>query len=280
MRIILLAALCCTCVSAGDGYRLKLSSYLPAGTTEYGLVLKVSLDGGKPLRLVFDTGASGITVSAKAAHRLDLPGTALLNGFGSLNPRKARVGVVGAVDIDGLRIENCPVQVVESNFAPGADGVIGADVFRDYRIRLDAWSHTLDLLPPGDEAQPIESVRIGHLLAIRTTVEQSTEGLFVIDTGAAHTTIAPELLSGTRQIAMNSFKGAQGTQGTLGTASNVHLYIAGGPALTVPSVLALDLSAMSKNEGARISGLLGYSTLSKMILTLDYRHNRVGLDRR
>jgi len=45
-------------------YRLKLIPWIPTAGPAAGMLLRVRIDGGKPLLLALDTGASGIYVSA------------------------------------------------------------------------------------------------------------------------------------------------------------------------------------------------------------------------
>jgi hypothetical protein len=60
--------------------------------------------------------------------------------------------------------------------------------------------------------------------------------------------------------------------------SPLEFSLSGGPRLSDANVVALDLTGMSKKEGAKIAGLLGYSALSKMTLTLDYRDGLIRLE--
>lgn len=59
-------------VSPLRSYTLPLSSFVPAPGRTVGVFLKVGINGGRPLRLVLDSGAEHIVVSAGAAHALSL----------------------------------------------------------------------------------------------------------------------------------------------------------------------------------------------------------------
>src|SRR5437879_5785246 len=48
-------------------YQLKLASFYPVNSTSAGLVVFARFNGGKPLRLLLDTGARGIAIHHKAA---------------------------------------------------------------------------------------------------------------------------------------------------------------------------------------------------------------------
>ena len=277
-------------------YELKLSPFLPVDARKYGVVLKASINGSKPLRLLLDSGARGIVLWSKPARSLGLAAVtdSQIGGLGSDAGNAGFVAVARSVEIGDLRFENCPVEVTGRSFVPGADGIIGTEVFQEFLLQLDFWRQTLELVPFADYAPGGSSTgawlnhdapasaapvyHIGHLLALNTTVDGRGGGLFVLDTGSAYNTVPPELLSGRRGISSSLMRGAQGAMGVESATSRVQFRLSGGPTLNDANVVALDLTGMSRKEGAKITGLLGYSALRSSTLTLNYRDGVVQLE--
>jgi hypothetical protein len=212
--------------------------------------------------------------------------------------KTARVALADSLSIEDFRLENCLVEVADDSIAPGVDGIIGADVFQEFLLRFDAWSQQLELLPFSDHVPallnrpdpwlgydaPLEArragftpaYRVGHLLAVHTAIDGKRDGFFVLDTGSAFNSVSPELLCNLRQTASGiSLRGAQGAVRAMFAASPVEFRLSGGTRLSDSNVIALDFDAMSRKEGVKISGLLGYSAISRLALTIDYRDGMV-----
>jgi hypothetical protein len=282
-------------------YSIKLAPFLPVNSTPYGVVVKVSINGSKPLGLVLDTGAKGIVLWGKPIRDLGLDPIAQsdIGGLGSGTSNAATVALARSVEIGELKFENMLVEATGKSFVSGADGIIGTEVFQQFLLRLDFRSQTLELMPfpdyaPGEsasdpwlardavaESRPASSTpvyHVSHLLALHAAVDRRENGLFVLDTGSAYNAVSPELLGGRRGVSSKLIRGAQGAMATQMAGSPLEFSLSGGPRLSDANVVALDLTGMSKKEGAKIAGLLGYSALSKMTLTLDYRDGLIRLE--
>jgi hypothetical protein len=203
-----------------------------------------------------------------------------------------------SLEIADLRLENCLVEVTEDRVVSGADGTIGADVFQEFLLRFDARSQVLELLPfqdhtpaPGGRLDPwidvdpspeslhpssTPALHVGHLLAVKAAVDGRGSGLFVLDTGSAYNSVTPDLLGVLRQTTNSlAWRGAQGVTPASFAASHVGFRVPGAPESIDGNAIALDLSGVSQTEAVRISGLLGYSTLSKLAVTINFREGTV-----
>jgi predicted aspartyl protease len=269
--------------SPSRAYALPMSPYYPASTRPAGMVLRVSINGGKPLRLIFDTGAKGVTIRSRAAEKLGLEfvGASLIRGIGSGEPAKARIAVAQSLEIEDLRMRNCQIEVADSLPAGDADGVIGAIVFREFLIRFNARDKRLELSPL-PEAMPSGFTRAfqsGHLLLLPTRINREQSGYFALDTGAAFSSLSSDLA---RSFGLD--RGAAPIYGLNGRVHGpvrvkpVQLQFAREPILD-PDAIAFDLGQMSRQEGVEISGLIGYSSLSRGVLTIDYRDGLVDFAR-
>jgi len=98
--------------------------------------------------------------------------------------------------IGDLVLNNVALQVVDRKIVRGADGVIGADVFREFLVTLDGKSRTLELTPlqgvMETEAASIQmpAYSISHLLLVRATLDGVREGYYLLDTGSANSVIS------------------------------------------------------------------------------------------
>jgi len=310
--------------SAYTGYRLPLSGFHPSGATRHGLVVTARINGGRPLRLVLDTGARGILLHKSAASGLALESVAdsKVGGFGGSGASDSSLMLARSVTFDDLAFRDCLVEVSAHNVTAGADGILGASLFERFRIRIDSRSRTLELTPGGGgmEGKPdcppfaenapslakapvrarlgseprasasgcprtdgeisrevrhgVQALGLDRLLLVRTSVAGSREGWFLLDTGAAFTAITPRLTSAAQARAGGvELAGIQGTAAAFRVAP-IALQV-GGRALAEPEAVALDLAAISQREGVEISGILGFSTLSRWPLTIDFRSGLV-----
>ena len=265
-----------------------------------GLLLAVSINGSKPLRLVFDTGAAGIAISPRSAEKLGLEymADAGLHGVGQSGV-EARKTLAESVRIGDLRLGNCVVDVADRALADDIDGVIGANLFQQFIVRLDARRRTLELLPYPDEAPwwrsqeqlwagrdrrvpaGMESLtpvcQAAHLLLVSAKLDRDASAYLILDTGAAFSSVSRQMgvpfdeppdfdVSGPGGGPVNAFR-----------AGAVQLRLAGRD-LTDPNAVTLDFTRLSNVHGVEISGLIGYPMLSRCTLTLDYRDGLIGLD--
>ncbi len=109
---------------------------------------------------------------------------------------------------------------------------------------------------------------------------------FLIDTGASVTLISPELAA--RYVAKNApptatpivrVKSADGETALL-SATTLRRIQLGGARFDNVQALIYDCAAISAHLGIQIDGILGFPLFRETLLTLDYPHSRVLLQRR
>jgi hypothetical protein len=222
-------------------------------------------------------------IGARAAKKLDLETivASQLAGFGETRGDESRLALARTVAFGDLVFDECLVEVSDGTLTSGADGVLGADVFENFRIGLYARAGVLQLTPFDVPAgQPVErpsiaAIGMRHLLFVQARVEGGKEGLFLVDTGAAYTAIAHEYLPPSAQP--GQAVGMTGAQGPLAGATRVAPVALrlGGMPLAENAPLAMDLRPISQLEGVEIAGILGYSVLGQVPFTIDLRHGIV-----
>jgi hypothetical protein len=272
-------------VSPYARYRVKMAGYFPNGRTQTGLVVRVSLNNARPLRLILDSGADGIFVTRERARSAGLERlvSATIGGLGNAAVGNSQVALSRRVSIGELEFEDCLVQVMEKDSLPEADGVIGMNVFENFLVRVDPDSRTLDLVPFDEAgsapADMVRAYRVGHLVLVRTTPLKAdhADRYFMLDTGASFSASASSVAAGLRPGEIEVRGAAGPVHGAL-RGSPMRLSVEGHELLDEQPV-KLDLTELSRHEGVEISGIIGYPLLSKSAFTINYRDGLVRFGR-
>lgn len=270
-------------VSPYQPYELELSSFYPTPNQPAGVILRVSINGGRPLRLVLDSGAGFVVISAKVGHALGLSSGSEMDLVG-LGTRPAKTGIAEKVEVGPVSFRNCRVAIVEGKVIEGADGVIPLAMFSDFRIRLDLPGRTLALIPYAGEPRPeISSLRAdgdtGFLL-VGALLNRTYHGYVVLDTGAFCSGVSREMagaLNNSRPL--GSLPIGAGTGAATGqlVPGALHFEIAGQD-LVPNQIVALDLLNLSRHCGVEVVGVIGFPVLRPYVLSVDYRHRSVRID--
>ena len=254
-----------------------VSSYQRDGNP-VGFVLHARLNR-VPVKLLLDSGASSVVLTAESARRVGLvpQGESRLGGIDPRRWTPARRATGATLEAGEVTLCGIEVDIVADRPAFGADGLVGTDVFRDHQIRLDGRRRTLELLPPGD-ADPggLPMRRVGHAILVPVRVNGRSAESFLLDSGAAYSVVdSSGAVPGLDAVSLNGITGQLTAQSTTPTHFRV-----GGYSTWERDVVAMDLGAMNRLYGIQIKGMIGYPVLSRSILTIDYRNERVRLSAR
>jgi tetratricopeptide (TPR) repeat protein len=269
-----------------QAYRIKLAGYYPNGQTQTGLLMEVSLNGSKPLRLVLDSGADGIFVRGARARTLNLERLTndRITGVGSPRDDRAYVALAHRVTAGDLELEDCLVHVSETSSFPNADGVIGMNLFEKFLVYVDAVSASLNLSPYTNGSNPgaassrtVRAWRVGQLLLVNASIDGQGH-CFLLDTGSSFSatpSAAPASNArDTGQAAEVNILGADGRVRGARRAQPLRLTF-DGEEVVDENPVKLDLTELSRREGIEISGIIGYPALEKSGLTINYRDGLV-----
>ena len=258
-------------------YRIRLSN-LRRG----GLLLSARITGGSDLRLILDTGATGVALNASAGRNagLEFLAASAFTGFGSASPTPARVALAASFETGDFKVTNLLVQVSDTELTADADGMIGLDVFEDFLIELNPHERRLDLTPLDDASATCtncaRAYRVGHLLLVHGEVNGHGNGYFIVDTGSPCTMISQELMPRSGRAA--TMTGTQGEQAVIVPLAPLTLRL-GTQHLWGFEYATLDTMAISQNNGTAIAGAIGYSLLRDLSLTVNYRAGWVKLSK-
>ena len=175
------------------------------------------------------------------------------------------------------------------------DGLIGADVFRQFVIGVDFTGLELSLdTRPGalkdqdDVADAADTVpkgffrvlRFGNHLALPTSANGQAAVIFLVDSGTTENLIDTAVARKSSKISKDDrtiVKGVQGKVTEVNRANDISLAFAGFRQSN-PDLLAIDLTKMSDAMGVGFAGILGMPVLSNMKLTIDYREGAIRME--
>jgi len=268
-----------------QSYELHLSSFCPTPSRIAGVLLRTSINGGRPLRLILDSGAESIVIGSKDALSAGLSRESAMDLVG-LDSTPASVGHATTVQIGPVCFRNCPVAFVKGRVVEGADGVIPLSLFSDFVLRLNLPEKRLGLIPYPQEGNSGGTATHGvtqhNLLLVDTVLNGKQNGYVVMDTGAYCSAISAEVahtLKGFPLPLAPQVHLAAGTGAATGqrVSSRVHFAIANQD-LIPDEVVALDLSNLSRHYGVEVMGVLGFPALQPYVLTIDYRNQMVKIE--
>jgi tetratricopeptide (TPR) repeat protein len=251
--------------------------------------LQTKLNDRATATVMLDTGASGLTISRKVAERAHAKKLSehSLEGVGNSGPAKGYEAWVDKVTIGNLEFHDCHVHVSPRD-NPDYDGLIGTDVFERYLVAIDLPAHKLRLEPlpevspsnKGPEQDTFTAFyRFGHIMLMPTSVGDTAHGLFALDTGSATNSMSPELARRVSTVRSSDIpvNGMSGSVKNVFTADQTVLQFS---RFLQPheNIITFDLHSLSKDLGTEISGLIGFATLKKMKIIIDYRDGVVDFE--
>lgn len=282
-----------------ESTRVKMFWIMDGLNRRRGINLHVQFNQRQTLRLLLDTGASGIAIAPKAAENAGLQ---ILGGEGrdaeGIGDDKAGTAfeyLATEVRIGDVAFADYPIAVFRGAQTRNFDGLIGADVFRQFVIGMDFNGLELSLQTrPGalqdqdgatDAADTVPAgffrvLRFGNHLALPTSANGGAPVIFLIDSGSTMNVIdvaaarkASKLYKDDRAVV----KGVQGKVKEVNRANDISLAFAGFRQSN-PDLIAIDLTKVSDGMGVAFAGILGMPVLSQMKLTLDYREGVIRME--
>jgi hypothetical protein len=256
-------------VSPYQRYDLNLLTLVDGPSPVRGAGLTVEIDQ-KKFKLLLATGASGIAISPKAAKKAGFQG---LTGDGySVLANEVRIGE--------LKLADVPVAAVSGDPPANTDGLIGADVFREFLVSIDFLHGRLSLEPfaerpadPLDDAPDVpatgftRALRVGNRLTLRTSVNGRDGYLFLIDSGSFRNLLGTNAARETTRVYATDRTRAE-------SATLVFAGLSGYD----PGMVTIDTRYVTDGTGLGQSGILGMPVLRGLRLTIDYREGSVRLE--
>jgi len=291
-------------VSPYQSTRIKLFQLLSGPQRLRGVAVKVILNQTESVKLMLDTGASGISVSPKFAEKAGLQvisgETSEAKGIGDRKPTAAVSYLASQLQIGDVIFADYPVSVFRNAQSSNFDGLIGADVFARFLVKLDFPRFEISLEPRAvnaeadNETGPVDAgspapgffrvYRFGDHLGIPTTIEGGRRGghsaLFLLDSGGSSNLIDTETARESTSVSEDSritVTGIQGRVEKVSRAAQVTLIFAGFRQEN-PDLTSISLEKLGDSMGVGFGGILGMPVLSRLAVTIDYREGTLKLE--
>jgi tetratricopeptide (TPR) repeat protein len=240
--------------------------------------LRLGMGKLKNQPFVFDTGATGVTISPRLAARLRLepirPFT--ITGTGSARTETGDLVVVDRVTVgDGIVIENVPATVRDPTGPE--EGLVGPSLFGSFDVRFDLRAGKVFFLRPGTapagREEPFRNV--GGQIVIRAALNGVALNALV-DTGATSTMVARSALRRVPGLQALPGQWFPGTTSGVGGALKDRKVIQDGTVAfagrshTAAGLVSGDFSHFSRALESEIYLLLGASHLDDTPFTIRY----------
>lgn len=282
-----------------EASRLKMVPLMSGtrGRIRYGV--RVQLNGKEAVTLLLDTGASGIAVSPKMAKRAGLEHlgaqTTEAKGIGNEKAQASLEYLAAEVRVGNVTFADYPVNTFRSAQSPDYDGLIGADVFKQFLVDLDFPKLEIRLEPRAGGPPSTEdredaadtpaagfhrAFRAGDNLALTTSMNDKLTGLFLVDSGStvnAIDTATAKRAAHTSGDSLTTVRGVQGKVDKVSRADHVSL-VFGGLRQDNADLIAFDMTPMGDEMGMGFAGILGLPVLGQLNVTIDYVEGTLKLE--
>ena len=251
-----------------------------------GYGVRVKFNDRASALLLLDTGASGVTITRKFAEKIGARKLSdqVLQGIGK-GGASGYQALVDKTSVGDIQFHDCLIHVVPQTIAQ-VDGLMGTDIFSQFLVTVDfpmrklRLSRSFPAATSEDSGSSAETFSpaygFGHLLLLPTKASDKAAGLFVLDSGSNVSSISNELslsMKQMRPLNVQAF-GVGGAANSAFIADDVMLQFA-GMRRHGERLITVDLHSISKNMGTEASGQIGFATLEKLRLTIDYRDGLV-----
>jgi len=255
----------------------------PLAGTGGGYFIEAALANKKKIRLLLDTGSTGLFVVERAVKKggfTRLSEETVFAGGGTGRASSSR-GLLTKFAVGGLEFSDALITTTKDEFDPQGriHGVLGLNVFSGYRVTLDFVKGRLILTPPADDAAGAPYWDVAGQLLVQASAVPRPDGLFLFDTGAARSMVARSFVEGVPGARIESAAGVRTYGGNVAGASTVRgvklrfLAIEGGGS----PVYTSDMTQRSRLGGVEVSGFLGMDLLGGTTIVIDTRARKVAV---
>jgi predicted aspartyl protease len=255
----------------------------PLTGTGGGYFVEASLANGKKIRLLLDTGSSGLFVVERAVKKGGLTRLSEETVFagGDTGRTPSSRGLLAKFALGGLEFADALITTTKDEFDPQGriHGVLGLNVLPGYSVTLDMKNGKLVLAPGADDAAGTPYWDVGGQMLVRALAAAGHSGLFLFDTGAVRSMVARSLADSLPGAQIERAAAVRTYGGKVAGATSVRgvklrfLDLAGDPNLVYTS----DLTQRSRLGGVEVSGFLGMDLLDGSTIVIDTRAHRVAL---
>ncbi len=256
--------------------------------------MRVSVNGSKPLKFIFDTGASASAISSQRAAELGLKTQGQVSGSGTGGTFQASLIKGASLSVQGAEVSNQVIASMPFSTPPGFefDGYIGYDFINQFVVEIDYQNKIMNLYNPQTYRYSGKGEVIPLLLAARRTPLVSTkiilegrapvEAKLEVDTGADGTFVINSPFVKKQKLAEAISKTIQGNN--VGAGGEQKLVVGRVKAVQLGR-LVIDnppVGLSQDTEGAGASeendGLIGGEVFRRFKVILDYSRKQMILE--
>lgn len=247
------------------------------GRNLQGYLVEIVLEeGGKPVRVLLDTGATGLLLARDLMPKsVKAVGLARVQGVGDQAAiRRIPAARIASVRIGELEFRDAVVLLAERELLAGFDGILGADVFADFLVTLDFPEQKILLERREATAEegfrPLQ--RQGHELLVRSRVNGREGLLLQIDSGANISLLDENVARRSALVTEDLYARVQGATGSASRVWRVdHAQVeVGGLRRSPRRLLAISFANQNSRRPVAIDGILGLPELRDLRLSIDY----------
>lgn len=251
------------------------------------VMVKIRVNGGRPIDFVLDTGAEQTVLTRDVArNRGVIPVTYMQSaGVGDVGLRGLQVGRIDTMEVGGLTIRNVPCLIKNPPLGdmPSREPESFSPVALGLSMRIDYVRRELVLaraLPAAhyDTQLPL---RVYRLATVRGMVN-GRPASFVVDTGGEVISISQStagalaIPKASRRIPLRVY-GTSGWDKDAFLLPNIDLQFSSIEFRRIP-VVVLNLNAPSALLGFDLGGIVGHKFLSRYRVSIDLNRGLLGLD--
>jgi len=255
----------------------------PLAGTGGGYVVEATLANRKKIRLLLDTGSTGLFVVERAVKKgglTPLSEETVFAGGGSGRTKSSR-GLLATLSLGPLTFTDALVTTTRDEFDPQGriHGVLGLNVFSGYRITLDLAKGLMVLEPAAGDATGASYWDVSGQMLVRASAAPNRSGLFLFDTGAVRSMIARPLALAVPGAEIASAAAVRTYGGDVAGAATVRGVKLGFGDLAGDGrpIHTADLTQRSRLGGVEVSGFLGMDLLDGTTIVVDTRAHRVAV---
>jgi Aspartyl protease len=255
------------------------------------ILIRVSVNGSKPLKFIFDTGASASIISAQRAADLGLKTKGEAKGTATGGKIQGSFIEGVSLSVQGAEVSDQTIGAFTLPMPPGFefDGIIGYDFINQFVVELDYLNKTMNLHNPGTYQYSGKGEVIPLILGGRTPLARTKiilerraplEARLEVDTGGDNTFVIygsfvkkKKLVEATQQTNQETRRGAGGEEQVVNTqfkAAQLGSFVFKNP----PAELALNTERGDAGE----DGLIGGEILRRFKVILDYSRQQMILE--
>ncbi len=254
------------------------------------ILLKVSVNGSRPMRFIFDTGASHSVLQRQRGVELGLKPEEQVDGTATGGAIEGNLTSGVSLRVAGAEVANQQIVLLTFPVPPGFefDGVIGYDFIKEFVVEIDYLNKTMKLHDPRVYRYPGQGeiipmvVEGGRIPFIKTKIffekGPPVEASLEVDTGADRTVIFSSPFVAKQKLVDRMFETVEG--GGRGAGGEQKIRVGQVKAVQVGKFLFsnLPVGLVLEADGKEGDGVIGGEIFRRFKLIIDYSRERMILE--